>query len=117
MIEELVTRVFALRNATHLAHWASKSFSEHKALGKFYDGLIDKIDAIVEAHQGWNGLIGEVRPAVFPKGDITAKIREELTWINANRSKIARGNTMMENLVDDLMQLYSTTHYMLVNLK
>ena len=117
MIEELVTRVFALRNATHLAHWSSKSFSEHKALGKFYDGLIDKIDGIVEAYQGWFGLIGEVRPSVFPKGDITAKIREELTWINAHRSKIAKGNTMIENLVDDLMQLYSTTHYKLVNLK
>ena len=117
MIEELVTRVFALRNATHLAHWSSKSFSEHKALGKFYDGLIDKIDGIVEAYQGWNGLIGEVRPSVFPKGDITAKIREEMAWINAHRSKIAKGNTMIENLIDDLMQLYSTTHYKLVNLK
>lgn len=117
MIEELVTRVFALRNATHLAHWASKSFSEHTALGKFYDSLIDKIDTIVEAYQGWNGLIGEVRPTVFNKNNITNKIREEMAWINANRNKIAKGSTMMENLIDDLMQLYSSTHYMLINLK
>ena len=55
--------------------------------------------------------------AVVTKGDITAKIREDLTWINANRSKVAKGNTMMENLIDDLMQLYSTTLYKLVNLK
>lgn len=117
MIEELVSHVFALRNATHLAHWASRSFSEHKALGKFYDGLIDKIDSIVEAYQGYYGLIGEIRPVNFPKTNITNKIRDELVWINANRSKIAKGNTMMENLIDDLMQLYSTTLYMLVNLK
>ena len=117
MIEELVCRVFAIRNATHIAHWASKSYSEHKALGKFYDGVIEKIDAIVEAYQGYYGLIGDVRMAIVTKGDITAKIREELTWINAHRSKIAKGNTMMENLIDDLMQLYSTTHYKLVNLK
>ena len=46
MIEELVSHVFALRNAAHLSHWATKSYSEHKALGKLYDDLIDKIDAI-----------------------------------------------------------------------
>jgi len=117
MIEELVSHVFAMRNAAHVAHWASKSFSEHSALGEFYDGLIDKIDAIVEAYQGWFGLIGEVRILMMPKSDMTAKIRDELAWIAQNREKIAQKNTMMENLIDDLMQLYSTTHYKLVNLK
>ena len=117
MIEELVSHVFAMRNAARVAHWATKSFSEHKALGKFYDELIDKIDAIVEAHQGWFGLIGEVRILMMPKGDMPAKIRDELAWISQNREKIAQKNTMMENLIDDLMQLYSSTHYKLVNLK
>lgn len=116
MIEELVSRIFALRNATHLAHWATKSYAEHKALGKFYDDLIDKIDAIVEAYQGWYGLIGDVTLRAMPKTNITDKIREELTWIAQNREKIAKKNTMMENLIDDLMQSYSVTHYKLVNL-
>ena len=40
MIEELVSHVFAMRNAAHLAHWATKSYSEHKALGKLYDDLM-----------------------------------------------------------------------------
>ena len=117
MIEELVSHVFAMRNAAHTAHWATKSFSEHKALGKFYDELIDKIDAIVEAYQGWFGLIGEVRILMMPKSDMPSKIRDELAWISQNREKIAQKNTMMENLIDDLMQLYSSTHYKLVNLK
>jgi hypothetical protein len=50
------------------------------------------------------------------KGGITDKIREELTWIAKHRDQIAKKNTMIENLLDDLMQLYSTTHYKLVNL-
>ena len=33
------------------------------------------------------------------------------------RDKIAKKNTMIENLLDDLMQSYSSTHYKLVNLK
>lgn len=116
MIEELISRVFALRNATHLAHWSTKSFSQHQALGNFYDGLIDKIDPIVETYQGWYGLINEVAMRSMPKTNITDKIREELTWISQNRDKIAKKNSMMENLIDDLMQLYSHTHYKLVNL-
>ena len=117
MIEELVSHVFAMRNTAHLAHWASKSYSEHKALGKFYDDLIDKIDNIVEAYQGYYGLIGEVRIMMMPKDRIADLVRTELGWIQQNREKIAKKNTMIENLIDDLMQTYSTTHYKLVNLK
>ena len=58
MIEEFVSRSFALRDAAHLAHWATRSYSEHVALGEFYDGLLDKVDTIVEAYQGCFGLIG-----------------------------------------------------------
>jgi len=117
MIEDLVSRVFAMRNAAHLAHWSTKSYAEHKALGKFYDELIDKIDSIIEAYQGWFGLIGEVRMIMMSKKDIAEAIRTDLTWMGTNRDKICKKNTMMENLIDDLMQLYSTTHYKLVNLK
>jgi hypothetical protein len=117
MIEELVSHVFAMRNAAHLAHFSTKSYSEHKALGKFYDDLIDKIDSIVEAYQGYYGLIGEVRIMMMPKDRIVNTVRTELGWIQTNRDKIAKKNTMIENLIDDLMQTYSTTHYKLVNLK
>ena len=117
MIEELVSHVFAMRNAAHLAHFSTKSYSEHKALGKFYDDLIDKIDGIVEAYQGYYGLIGEVRIMMMPKDRIVNTVRTELGWIQTNRDKIAKKNTMIENLIDDLMQTYSTTHYKLVNLK
>jgi archaellum component FlaC len=117
MIEDLVSRVFALRNAAHLAHWASKSYSEHQALGVFYDELIDKIDNIVEAYQGWFGLIGEVRITMIPRKEISESIRSELTWIANNREKIAKKVSLVENLLDDLMHSYSTTHYKLVNLK
>ena len=116
-MEELVGRVFALRNATHLAHWASKSYAEHKTLGKFYETLIEGIDGIVEAHQGWYGLIGEVRILQIPKTDILGKIHAELSWIANNRDKITQKNPMLAALIDDFMATYSTTLYKLTNLK
>lgn len=116
MIEQLVARVFAMRDCAHLHHWATKSYSEHKALGKFYDGLIDKVDGIIEAYQGVFGLIGEVELATFPKGNVADYIDGELKWLEKNRDKLANGSTLIENLLDDLMQLYASTRYKLVNL-
>ena len=48
--------------------------------------------------------------------DITEAIGQEAIWIADNREKIARGNPMLENLLDDYAQLYSQTHYMLSRL-
>lgn len=116
MIEQLVSRVFAMRDCAHLNHWATKSYAEHKALGKFYEGLIDKIDGIIEAYQGLFGLIGKVELMSFPEGDIAGHIDGELKWLEKNRAKLALDSTLIENLLDDLMQLYASTRYKLVNL-
>lgn len=116
MIEEFISHTFAMRNASHLAHWATKSYAEHVALGDLYDGLIDKIDGIVEAYQGQFGLVGDVRiVSVSPKG-IKAHIKTEMKWLETNRDKIAKKATMIQNMIDDLLALYSTTLYKLDNL-
>lgn len=121
MLEELVSRVFATRNATHLAHWRAKgpgSYARHMALGDFYDSLIDKIDGIVEAHQGATGkLVGLVNlNAADTRSDVAAKCADDCNWIAKNRDKIANGIPAIENLLDDLCDLYLTTIYKLKNL-
>lgn len=119
MIEQLVSRVFYTRNAAHLAHWKTKSYAEHTALGAFYDGLVDNIDAIVEAYQGFFDLIAMVPPRtgeLLPK-DIVSHISDECDWINANRSKIAEDTPAIENNIDTLSALYMSTLYKLRNLR
>ena len=34
---------------THFFHWSTDSYSKHKALGNFYDEIIELIDDYVEA--------------------------------------------------------------------
>lgn len=119
MIEELVSRIFATRNAAHLAHWAATgegSDARHRALGDFYDGLIDKIDDIVEIHQGAFGLIGSVEPCDVD-GDIVVHIGAEANWIVKNRTELAGGLPPIENTLDDLVGLYLKTFYKLRNLR
>ena len=119
MIEDLVSRVFATRNAVHLAHWAAKgagSFSRHSALGDFYEALIDKIDNIVEMHQGAFGLIGDVDVQSVPAEGIMEHIGEEANWIEGNRDEISGGVSAIQNAVDDLTGAYLRTFYKLKNL-
>jgi hypothetical protein len=117
MIEEFVSRGFALRDAAHLAHWATRSYAEHVALGAFYDGLIDGIDGIIEAYQGCFGLIKAVEPTDYKRDEILSQIVTEANWIAENRDKIAKGNEVLENKLDELGGLYASTVYKLRFLK
>ena len=118
MLEELVSRVFASRNAAHLAHWRTKSFAQHMALGDFYDGAIDKIDGIVEAMQGATGNLieGIDLSAEDDRPDMVSRLSDDCNWIVKNREKISRDVTAVDNLLDDLCDLYLTTIYKLKNL-
>lgn len=118
MIEELVARVFHTRNMAHLEHWATQSYSQHMALGSFYDDIIGAIDDIVETFQGYDDLIGKVKviSAERPK-DIAKFLDDEVNWIKENRDTIADGSTSVGNLLDSLMEIYFRTIYKLDNLK
>lgn len=117
MTEDLVARVFRTRNQAHLAHWKTKSYAEHQALGSFYDGLIDTIDKLVEACQGSKGIIGHVDLSCKDESvDIIKNLTDDANWISKNRSKIAHGVPALENIVDELVGLYLSTLYKLKNL-
>lgn len=116
MIEELVSRVFATRNAAHLAHWATQSYAQHQALGAFYDGAIDAIDDIVEAHQGAFGLISDVETTSVDKKNFAEHIKQEARWIEQNADEITKGVRALQNLLDSLTDIYLTTYYKLTNL-
>jgi hypothetical protein len=117
MIEELVARVFKTRNQAHLAHWKTTSYAEHKALGSFYDTVIDTLDKLVEACQGSKGIIGHVDLSCKDESvDIIKCLTDDANWISKCRAKIAHGVPAIENIVDELVGVYLSTLYKLKNL-
>lgn len=116
MIQELVEKVFATRDAVHSGHWKTKSYSEHVALGDLYDGIVDKIDGIVEMYQGAFGLIDPVESKPVVGKDIVRHLTDEAKWINDNREAISGDICAIENALDDLAGLYYRTLYKLKNL-
>lgn len=118
MIEELIIRVFSTRNAAHLAHWKTKSYSEHVALGDFYDSTVDILDGLVEAYQGCFGLVSvDEKAKASEKTDIVARIQDDAEFMNENRSEICRDVPALENILDTLVDKHLTTVYKLKNLK
>ncbi len=117
MIEELISRVFYARNLAHFEHWRTKSFSQHSALGAFYDDIIDALDHLVEAHQGLNGIIGTIPAPGSVKSDCLQTLKADAEWIETNHDGICKGNRAIANLLDNVSAVYLTTIYKLENLK
>jgi DNA-binding ferritin-like protein len=114
---ELISKAFTTRNLLHFAHWNTKSFASHMALGDLYDQIIEDIDEIVETYQGKFGLVEDLycEAAKLPK-DITNHVKEEAQWVEDNRMFISKGETSIENLIDTLIGHYHKTTYKLENL-
>ena len=116
MIEELIQRAFSARDAAHMAHFRTKSYAQHVALGDFYESVIGAVDDLVETHQGLFGIVDNITPKPR-KGDVIGILRDDADWIEANRDLIAGGSDAVAHLVDGITALYLKTLYKLENLK
>jgi len=114
MIKDLIIKSFQARNTAHANHWTTNSFSQHQALGEFYDNIIDVLDRYVEAYQGTFGQLAEAPDEVK---DIAKFLRKDLLWLNSNRKEIARGVPALENILDEMTAVYMTTLYKIENLR
>lgn len=122
MIEDLISRVFYTRNAAHIAHWKARgvgSYARHSALGDFYGDIVDSLDTIVEAYQGFFEIIGTVpsrseKPEVR---DIIQLLAEDADWLIENRDELTDENDALENMVDEMSAIYMKALYKLRNLQ
>lgn len=117
MIEQLIARVFHSRNVSHWSHWRTKSYAEHQALGDFYDGVIDALDALIEAYQGKNDLVGPIPQPDSKGSDVLALLQGDADWIEANHEEICGGDRAIANLIDELRSQYLSAIYKLRFLK
>lgn len=118
MLEQLIARVFYARNLAHWNHWRTDSYAQHKALGKFYDDIIDNLDNLVEAYQGAFELVGNIPAPASSKGtDVLKTLEDDNAWIEKNHEEICKGNRAVANLIDELNSTYLSAIYKLRNLK
>jgi uncharacterized protein YgfB (UPF0149 family) len=112
---QLVGLLFLGRNVAHSVHLNTRSFSKHMALGTFYDEVIEKADAFAEAYQGRYGLIGQIAiPAAKKTSNIIEFLQDQLDEIEKGRYDVAnKTDTSLQQLIDNIVELYLTTLYKL----
>lgn len=116
---DFVSLLIEARSVGHVAHWATDSYSQHMALGEFYEGLSDLMDTFVEQYQGYYGKRLKVSiDACEVKDDIAAQLERQMEWIESNRYKVCeKDETSLQNTIDEIVKLYQTTIYKLRMLK
>jgi len=117
-VPQFISTLFASRTQAHIFHLQTTSFAQHKALNKYYDGIIDLIDPFIESYQGKYGIIrGYSSPASFREDDDTIKYFEGLVkYVELTRERLPQ-DSYLQNQVDEIVALIESTVYKLKYLR
>lgn len=117
--EQFFGKLFQIRDQIHLRHLRISgvgSYSQHIALNKFYDDILDLTDGLIESYQGKYGIINIT---IKESKDTDAiSLLKELVSLTDNGSvyKMFK-ETWLQNELDEISKLTYQTLYKLQNLK
>lgn len=112
---DFVGLLFLARDVTHSVHLNTRSYAKHKALQKFYEGIVGLADTFAEAYQGRHGLMGGITLQTAKKtANVTDFLCDQLEEIESVRDKVAgKDDRAMQNIIDEIVSLYLSTIYKL----
>lgn len=97
----------------HILHLQTKSYSEHKALQKYYEQLPDLVDSIIEEWQGaYQKIVEYPNTYEAPNSDALQEVMAVRDFLVKNRA-IVGDYSSIQNSVDNLMSLLDSTVYRL----
>jgi hypothetical protein len=108
-----------LHSATiaHQLHFRSRSASEHKALGKFYDEVVELVDDLVESYQGKYGIIENYPFEMELDTNSSEKFLSDLSeFVMTNRYSVA-SDSEIQNEIDEIQALINRTIYKIRSFK
>lgn len=109
----LIKKLFEARQAAHQAHLKTRSFSAHKALNEFYDGILGVADELAEVVQGEFGLLDlSIGPVSTPE-DFGVYLKEMATILKASGQLVPGIQTYHLNIIDEALALSYKTCYLL----
>lgn len=100
--------------AAHIHHWNTASYSQHKALGKFYDQLSDLADSFVEATLLEKGKIISSEKALFLGENGLELVK--YVYAETYKYRYAPGFTQLsevQNIVDEIAALCRHAEFLL----
>ena len=101
---------------THILHLQSRSFSEHMALGDFYEGLDTLADSFIEQYQGKYGIIegySDEYELPTPPLEYLVSLND---YVKQARVELPQ-DSELQNTIDEIASLIDSTLYKLRFLK
>jgi hypothetical protein len=107
--------LFLARDVTHSVHLNTRSYSKHVALNIFYDRIIDAADDFVETYQGRHGLVGPITLHSAKKtSNVIEFLEDSLAQVEAARYEVCdKSDTALQQLIDNIVEIYLRTLYKL----
>ena len=112
---DLIGHLFLARDVTHSVHLNTRSYAKHKALGGFYNNVIELADDLAEAYQGRHGLIGPITLHSAKKTtNVVEFLEASMKDVEDLRYKVCdKDDTAIQNIIDEIVGLYLKTLYKL----
>lgn len=112
--EILIKKLFEARQIIHNEHLATNSFAVHKALGKFYEEIIEIADELAEVYQGEFGLLDLSGPINAVRVEPTAYLKDLANFLKGAPTLIGDDfQCYHQNILDTAIALCYRTVYML----
>jgi hypothetical protein len=116
---EIICKLLHSQTQVHILHLQTTSYSEHKALQGYYEGIDGLVDGLVESYQGKHGLVKNYKTfdmVDYKSNDQLIKyFKELLDVISDNRDSVKE--SYLQNQIDTVEELINSTLYKLKFLK
>ena len=93
---------------THLMHFKTNSFSQHMALGEYYDEIVDLVDALCEQYMGKYGKITDFPNTYHSAKDPVQYLQNLGKFVEEARADLPQ-DSRLQNKVDAIAELISQT--------
>jgi hypothetical protein len=116
---EMVSLLLHSQTQVHTFHLQTKSYSEHKALQRYYEGIDSLVDGIIESYQGkYNILKGYKKYDIEDYKDTTITINyfKDLCG-KVEELRDCCKDSYIQNQIDTVCELINSTLYKLRFLK
>jgi hypothetical protein len=100
----------------HFLHLQSRSYSQHKALQKYYENIVDLTDRFAETYQGCYDIITDYPSDFHTAKEPIAYLTKIKDFVDTVRKDLPQ-DTQLQNIVDEIAELLDSTLYRLRFLK
>jgi hypothetical protein len=117
--KDMVSILLHSQTQVHIFHLQTKSYSEHKALQNYYEGIDGLVDGIIESYQGKYDVVtgyNSIKTEDYKSSEQVIKYFKALdSMVEKNRKSVKE--SFLQNQIDTVQELIYSTLYKLRFLK